>query len=217
MDHFVPGPAGRLAAKLWTPPDGSAPRAAAVVCHPHPLHGGTMDNKVAYRIARALEDCGGLVLRFNFRGAGRSEGAHDAGRGEQDDLRAALAHLRQSGGAGLPALLAGFSFGAAMAAAVGCADPSVEALLLVGLPVLHHDFGLLRRCARPVAIVQGDRDEHGTLPEVRALHDSIPGPRALRVIEGANHFFDGRQDQLSEAVRDLVTSGALGLGVVQPA
>lgn len=202
------GPAGRLEGLLHVA--GSAPRFAAVASHPHPLHGGTMDNKVIYRTARGLEDAGGLVLRFNFRGAGASEGAHDAGRGEQDDLVAALRFLRESGGEGLPLLLAGFSFGSVMSARVAVADPSVESLLLVGAPVATHALSELAGFERPVAFVHGDRDEHGPLELLERLAASVRGPCAVRIVAGAGHFFDGRLPELQALVAELASSGALG-------
>src|SRR5262245_13610982 len=120
MELFIPGPAGRLEAILWAPK--VAPRAAAIVCHPHPLHGGTMHNNVVFRIARALQSCGLAVLRFNFRGAGASAGEHDGQGGEVEDARAALDHLA-SAHPGIPLWAAGFSFGARMAAALAMDEP----------------------------------------------------------------------------------------------
>jgi alpha/beta superfamily hydrolase len=204
------GPAGRIAGLLHVP--GVPARAAAVVSHPHPLHGGTKDNKVAYRVARALEDGGASVLRFDFRGAGGSEGVHDGGVGEQDDLRAAIAflRLRANGAADLPLLLAGFSFGSAVSARVGIADGGVAGLLLVGAPLRSTPFDELSRCSGPVAFVHGERDEHGPVDELRALVESLPCPHELRVVAGASHFFDDRQEELYAAVRSILDGGLFG-------
>src|SRR5918912_3777577 len=122
---FFDGPAGRIEAILREP--AAAVRRAAIVCHPHPLFGGTMHNKVVFRIARAFQEAGFAVLRFNFRGTGRSEGTHDEGRGEQDDLRAAMAFIEQRY-AGAEVWLAGFSFGAAVMLRAACGDRRVRAL-----------------------------------------------------------------------------------------
>src|SRR5215510_13969268 len=126
-NFFLPGPAGKLEAVLWTPYGDTPPRSAALVCHPHPLFGGTLHNKVVYQASKALDGLGMPVLRFNFRGAGLSEGSHDRGRGERDDVWAALDFLAGAfPGASL--VLAGFSFGCWVGLAVGCADPRVRNL-----------------------------------------------------------------------------------------
>src|ERR671918_2684234 len=128
----IAGPAGRLEAILMHP-DGE-PEAAAVVCHAHPLHGGIMHFKVVFRAAKALQRHGAAALRFNFRGVGRSDGTHDDGRGEQDDVRAALDELERRF-PGLPLLLGGFSFGASMALRVAATDARPRALFALGLPM----------------------------------------------------------------------------------
>ncbi len=134
---LLPGPAGRLEALLWSPPDrddGSQPPLAAVVCHPHPLFGGTMHNKVVYQAAKTLHGFHLPVLRFNFRGVGLSEGTHDKGHGERDDVSAALNFLATEYPQ-VPLLLAGFSFGSWVGLRVGCGDARVTALIGLGLPV----------------------------------------------------------------------------------
>ena len=204
----IPGPSGRLVG-LWARTE-AAPAFAAVVSHPHPLFGGTMDNKVAYRVARSLEDAGGSVLRYNFRGAGGSEGNHDHGIGEQDDLRAALSFLRSRVDAGLPMLLAGFSFGSVVSVRVGLGDPLVQGLLLVGAPVRTQSFAELGDCHVPVAFVHGERDEHGPLEILEALVASLTCPKRLIVIPRANHFFDDEQDELRAAVLEILASGHFG-------
>src|SRR5215470_9205776 len=135
-NFFLEGPAGRLEAILWTPasPSQERLRLAAVVCHPHPLFGGTMHNKVVYQAAKSLDALGLPVLRFNFRGAGMSAGKHDQGRGEQGDVRVALDFLAAEF-AGVPILLAGFSFGSWVGLRVGCGDERVVELIALGTPV----------------------------------------------------------------------------------
>ena len=205
-----PGPAGALEGILHRRAEGR--RFAVVVSHPHPLRGGggTMDNKVTYRLARGLEDSGGLVLRYNFRGAGRSEGVHDDGRGEQDDLKAALRFLLSEGGEGLPLLLAGFSFGSYMSLLVALQDPAIDALLLVGVPALTYDLSMLSEVDRPVGLVQGEFDEHGPLDAIERVWPSVPEPKIRRIVPGAGHFFDDEQVELMEAVVELATGPALG-------
>jgi len=196
------GPAGILQGLLHRATD--PPVFLAVVSHPHPLYGGTMDNRVAYRTARGLEDAGGLVLRYNFRGVGRSAGSHDFGAGEQDDLRAAMAFVRASTEAELPLVLAGFSFGSVVSSKVAASDPSVAGLLLVGAPARTHGFPELRELARPVACIQGSRDEHGPLPELERAWANVSEPKRLMIIEDAGHFFENAQPQLQAGVKEVV-------------
>src|ERR1700758_3931415 len=138
---FIEGPAGRLEALLWTVADVN-PASIALVCHPHPLFGGTMHNKVVYQAAKTLDALGLPVLRFNFRGAGLSEGEHDRGRGEQGDVKAAVDFLAEEF-PGVPLLLAGFSFGCWVGLRVGCADERVQELIGMGTPVNSSDFSYL--------------------------------------------------------------------------
>jgi alpha/beta superfamily hydrolase len=145
---FLDGPAGKLEAVLWTPADGAAPRFAAVVCHPHPLFGGTLHNKVVYQAAKALDSRGGAVLRFNFRGTGLSEGAHDRGRGERDDVHAAVEFLAGRFSQ-MPLVVAGFSFGCWVGLRVGCEDARVERVIGIGAPVNDCDFSYLEKCSKP--------------------------------------------------------------------
>src|SRR6478752_4547962 len=143
-NFFLQGPAGKLEAVLWTPHDDEAPRNAAVVCHPHPLFGGTLHNKVVYQAAKALDSRGGAVLRFNFRGTGLSEGQHDRGQGERGDVRTALDFL--SGNfSQTPLVVAGFSFGSWVGLRVGCEDARVKRLIGIGAPVNDSDFTYLEK------------------------------------------------------------------------
>lgn len=192
------GPAGRLEASLWTGKRADADL-AAVVCHPHPLYGGTMHNKVVFRAARSLQRLGLPVLRFNFRGAGLSEGEHDHGRGEADDLRAALDFLAEEF-PGRTMVLAGFSFGAWVGLRVGCADPRVTEIIGLGLPVNSSDLSYLRECTKPKLILHGSRDQHGDAEAVRRLVEQCPKPKRLIIVEGADHFFAGKLDQVAEAI-----------------
>jgi alpha/beta superfamily hydrolase len=196
---FLDGPAGRLEAILWKPISTSQPALASLVCHPHPLFGGTMHNKVVYQVAKSLDALALPVLRFNFRGAGMSAGTHDRGRAEEGDVRAGLDFLAAEF-PGVPLLLAGFSFGAWVGLRVGCADPRVTELIALGTPVNNSDFSSLRDCRKPKLFVHGAKDEHGAIGRLEKLVESLPGDKRLVVVEGAEHFFVGKLDQVDRAI-----------------
>lgn len=204
---FLEGPAGRLEALLWTAPDsgtGHAPRLAAVVCHPHPLYGGTLHNKVVFQVARTLHQLGLPVLRFNFRGAGLSEGVHDHGYGEADDVRAALGYLTEQF-PGRPLLLGGFSFGAWVGLRVGCADARVAELIGLGLPADSSALSYLLDCDKPKLFIQGTRDQYGARENVEALVTAVPEPQrkktTLVFVDDADHFFAGKLSEVDRALR----------------
>jgi len=200
------GPAGRIEAILNRPPEGVAMRAAAVLCHAHPLHGGLMHFKVIFRAAKALQNQGIAALRFNFRGVGRSEGAHDRGIGEQDDARAALTEMERLA-PGVPLILGGFSFGSAMAAKVAIEDSRVGAVLILGFPITRLDSTAdLARLRKSRLFVQGSEDEFGPGHAIRRLVASLPEPKRLEVIEGADHFFTGRLDDLQAPIEAWAAS-----------
>jgi hypothetical protein len=196
----IPVEHGRLEGLLQGP---EAPRAAAVLCHPHPLHGGTMNNNVVYRTARALERGGLAVLRFNFRGVGASTGAHDHGAGEQDDVRAALTHLEVTL-PGVPLWVAGFSFGARVGLATGAADSRVERLLGIGLVPRMFDFGFLRTSEKPKAFVCAANDELAELASVEAVIATAAPPKHTVVVPEAQHLFQGKLDELEAAVDEAI-------------
>ncbi|HEX8293598.1 MAG TPA: alpha/beta fold hydrolase [Pyrinomonadaceae bacterium] len=203
----IPAPHGRLEAILKEP-RGLAPRAAALVLHPHPLHGGTMHNKVVFRAARGLEDAGAVTLRFNFRGVGHSTGEHTGARGgEQEDARVALDYLVEEY-PGLPVFLAGFSFGARVGLEVGTYDARVGFLVGVGTPVSiperEYDFSFLDDCRKPLLLVHGARDEFGSVPDLRALAARLPEEARvqIKILPDAGHFFDQQLEDLRRAVSD---------------
>jgi Predicted hydrolase of the alpha/beta superfamily len=206
-NFFLQGPVGKLEAVLWAPTSDTPPKSAALVCHPHPLFGGTLHNKVVYQAAKALDGLGMPVLRFNFRGAGMSEGHHDRGRGELDDVRSALAFLAKEF-RGAPLLLAGFSFGCWVGLRAGCQDARVEKLIGIGAPVNNSDFSYLRNCSKPKLFVHGSNDEHGDVNKVREMVASLSGENELAVIEGVDHFFSGKIDALGAAITGW--AGAVG-------
>ncbi len=177
---------------------------ASVVCHPHPLFGGTLHNKVIYQTAKSLDALGLPVLRFNFRGAGLSEGTHDRGRGELGDVKAALDFLAGEI-PGVPLLVAGFSFGCWVGLRVACEDERVTEMIGLGTPVNNADFSYLERCSKPKLFVQGSNDEHGDVRKVETLVASLPGENRFLVVPGADHFFAGKLDELDRAITSWLT------------
>ena len=200
LNLFLEGPVGRLEAILWTPTCLTTPPLAAVVCHPHPLYGGTLHNKVVYQAAKSLDALGIPVLRFNFRGAGLSTGSHDRGRGELGDVQAAISFLAGEF-PGVPLLLAGFSFGSWVGLRVGCADPRVTDLIGLGIPVNSTDFTYLWSCTKPKLFVHGANDEHGVRTKVAELVASLPGENQLTIVDHADHFFVGHLYELGQTIR----------------
>jgi alpha/beta superfamily hydrolase len=201
---FLKGPAGKLEALLNEgQPDATH---AALVCHPHPLYGGTMHNKVVYRAMKALSAFGFPVLRMNFRGAGLSEGEHDKGQGEQGDVRAALEWLEAE--YKLPIIFCGFSFGAATGMRVVCGDKRVAGLISLGTPISAegrlYTYHYLQSCAAPKLFVSGALDQYGAPENVRKLVELTPEPRELVVVEGADHFFEGHLPEMQTAIRNWV-------------
>src|SRR5436190_19801169 len=198
MLREIPGPAGRLevlldepAARRGVGPEGlleaggaEGIRAAVVFAHPHPQYGGTMHTKVVYRSAKALARIGCAVLRFNFRGAGASEGAFDGGRGETEDCRAALDFM--SGRyPGIPLWAGGMSFGSWIALTAGAADRRVSLLIGVSMPVVTYDFGAVAASPKPKFFIHGERDELIPLKAMRELYARASEPKELVVIDGA--------------------------------
>lgn len=201
----IPGPEGPLEALLDTPFNGAqgAPRAAAVLAHPHPLHGGTMHTKAVYQAAKALARSGVVVLRFNFRGVGRSAGVFDGGPGEMEDFRAALDFMAERY-PDLPLWAAGFSFGSWIALTVGARDPRVQLLLGIAPPVDRYDFTVVKETDKPKFIIHGELDELVSIKDVRRFYAELREPKELAVIDGADHLFDGKTSEVGEAVEDLL-------------
>lgn len=199
----IPGPAGVLEALLETP-SVNEPRGSAVVCHPHPQHGGTMHNKVAYTVARSFVHSDFRALRFNFRGVQGSAGEYDEGVGELDDALAALDWMRQRFKSG-PLWLAGFSFGAAIAIRAAIEAP-VNGLVTVAPAVSRFAAGLEEQPRCPWLIVQGDQDDIVDVDEtVRWVDELLPGPE-LVILPEAEHFFHGKLIDLRETVTHFLQS-----------
>jgi alpha/beta superfamily hydrolase len=192
------GPAGPIEALLQERGEHD-PMLTAIVCHPHPLYGGTMHNKVVHRLASTLHGLDAAVLRFNFRGVGASAGAFDLGAGEREDARAGLAFLRER----YPAArrwVAGFSFGAWVASRLAADEPDVERLVLVAPPVTTQTFEEMATCPVPKLVVQGTADD---ICPPEALARVLPAwaePKRLMKVEGAGHFFDRHLAGLAQAV-----------------
>jgi len=199
---FLAGAAGRLEA-LIEEPDQSAV-GIALVCHPHPQHGGTMHNKVVYRVAKGLRRSGHVVMRFNYRGVNLSEGAYAHGEGELDDARVALDVLTSRYPA-LPLTLAGFSFGSRIVLRMGCAPHSLAParVIAVGFSTVYKDRSFLDNCTVPRIFIQSTRDQFGPVGELQPLVDALPEPKQIIWIDAQDHFFAGALEQLEESVVQL--------------
>jgi hypothetical protein len=198
---FLEGPAGRLEALLEEPEEG-APREAALVCHPHPQHGGTMHTKAVYRIARGLRSAGAVVLRFNYRGVNLSDGAYAHGEGELEDARAALAYLRGRY-PDLPFTLAGFSFGSRIALRLGCEGIGARRVIAAGFPTVYKDRGYLGTCTVSKVFIQSTRDQYGPISELEPLVASLPQPKKLILVDSEDHFFAGALGDLEREIAQL--------------
>jgi alpha/beta superfamily hydrolase len=208
---MVTGPSGRIETILWSTPQGEEgvrPPLAAVVCHPHPLFGGTMHNKVVYQTAKTIHRFGLPVVRFNFRGVGLSEGIHDKGVGEERDV-AAIIDFLEAEHPGVPQLVAGFSFGSWVGLRAGCGDPRVTELLGLGLPVGDLDsrnFSYLERCDKPKLLVSGEFDRFGPPNKLRAMVGQFP-PHVqentrVAIVAGGDHFFGGHLPELDHTIAE---------------
>lgn len=192
--------AGRLEA-LYR--DLQDPAGVAVVCHPHPLGGGTLHNKVVFRAARGLENANVATLRFNFRGVGASGGKHEEGEGEIEDVFAAVDWaVRKHPGKKL--IVGGFSFGAWVATRAGCELPNVDALFLIGTPVNKYDFGYLRTCDKPMLLLHGTQDEHGDVEKLEKFAQQLRNAETV-IVTGADHFFTRALDAVEETLRTWAT------------
>jgi len=212
----IPGPAGQLEAVIDEPPENGGVnedglvergrsqgiRAAVVLAHPHPQHGGTMNTKVVFHAAKAFTRIGCMVLRFNFRGIGLSEGSWDEGRGEMDDFVAAAAFMRDRY-PDVPLWAAGMSFGAWVALTAGAGDRNVSTLVAIAPPVSRFDFERARTSAKPKFFIQGERDEICPLKEMQEFYARCADPKELVVIDAADHLFDGKVLEVGDAIEEL--------------
>ncbi len=197
---IVQGPVGQL--EVLVDDLIGQPRHVALVCHPHPLMGGTMTNKVAHILARAFNDLGAPAVRFNFRGVGASAGVHDDGRGETEDVLAMLAWM-ENRWPETEVWLAGFSFGAAMALRASLKHRVAKLVTVApALQWLNELNTTVPEC--PWLIIQGDRDELVNVDAVRKWIGKLPKPPELKIISGAEHFFHGRLNDLRDAVKEWI-------------
>ena len=199
MEVELSGPAGRLEAILEEPEDVPV-IGGAVVCHPHPMHQGTMRNTIVFRAARALRSAGFVTLRFNFRGVEGSEGAHDGEGAEEGDAAAAL-DLLEGRLPGLPLWAAGYSFGSRTVAGLATRDARIQRLVLIALPVAVYDCSFLSAVAQPGLMVFGAGDEFGTATELVQRFPALPEALEVEEIPGADHFFRGRTPLVEDAIR----------------
>jgi alpha/beta superfamily hydrolase len=199
--YFLDGGAGKIECLLEEPESGEASE-ACLVCHPHPLYGGSMHNKVVYRMARALRRSGSVVLRFNFRGVGKSEGAHDQGAGELEDARLLLEWLRTRYPA-LPYSVAGFSFGSRIALRLGCSVEGIRRIIAVGFPTKSANVEYLKNCLTPKVFVQSTHDEHGPRPELEAIYREVAEAKQIHWVAATDHFFRDGLDALEETILQL--------------
>jgi len=188
-------------------PEGTGPFPAVVICHPHPLYGGSMDNNVVNGVFDALAGAAFVALKFNFRGVGRSEGSYEGGRGEPEDVRAAISYVSRIKEVAPDKIgLAGYSAGAGFGIPVGVGDERVKALVAISPPFTMFDFGSLRNCAKPKLLISGAMDSF--LPE-KGFHElcqSIPGPKECESIAGADHFWWGYEIELAARVVSFFTT-----------
>jgi len=212
---LIPGPAGpleglleydlrvRLRRAASHPPGSVSASLAAVVCHPHPSFGGTMHNKVVFHAAKAALQAGAAVLRFNFRGVGKSHGAYADGIGEREDVRAALDYF-QSRFPERRLCLIGFSFGAWVGLAVGAGDARVAALVGLGIPIATSDMSFLRGVTKPKLFVQGTLDEFGPADLMQSFFASLDEPKQIHWVQGGDHFFTGKLGEVQTTIREFM-------------
>ncbi len=198
---FISGSAGKIEALLEEPADGEHVE-AALVCHPHPQFGGTMHNKVVYRLARGLRRTGCVVLRFNYRGVNLSEGEYDEEIGETEDARAALREL-QTRYPGLPVVAAGFSFGARVALRLASSEPSVRRVVAAGFPTRIQERDFVYHVAVPKYFVHSTHDEFGPKPDFEIFFASVLEPKRLNWVEADDHFFRNALDELEQVVERI--------------
>jgi uncharacterized protein len=188
-------------------PEGLKPVRGGVVCHPHPLYGGSMYNNVVDAVLEAMWNLGWATLRFNFRGVGQSEGDHGGGKGEADDAIAAVEFLSSQAGVETQGIvLAGYSFGAMAALAAAPRIKNLGALVLVALPMRMADPAALTDLGKPIVLAAGDRDSYCPAAQLEAVHKALGGHSQLKIIEGADHFFGGYEEKLAVALGAMLKS-----------
>jgi uncharacterized protein len=199
----IPTPQGHLEGILKPEERGTVPEYAALVCHPHPLGGGTMHNKVVFKVAQTLQKLDMPTLRFNFRGVGHSTGTYDEGRGEMEDVRFALEFLSRRY-PGLPVILAGFSFGAYVGLRVAVIDDRVQVMIGLGVPARMFDGDTLQGCHKPKLFIHGTEDDIAPYELAKKWFEQVPAPKSLVAVQGADHFFQGRLEEVQAIIVEFV-------------
>lgn len=201
----IPTPSGYLEGILKAVEEVSQPSYVGLVCHPHPLYGGTMHNKVVFKTAQVLQMLNIPTLRFNFRGVGHSTGTYDEGRGEMDDVRYALEFLSRRY-PGIPALIAGFSFGSWVGLRVAAADDRVQAMIGLGVPARSFDGNTLQGCHKPKLFIHGSEDDIAPYAQAEQWFEQVPAPKSMIVVQEADHFFQNRLEELQRIIIEFVRS-----------
>ena len=201
----IPTPIGYLEGILKPEEEGTLPKYVSVICHPHPLGGGTMHNKVVFKVAQALQSINIPALRFNFRGVGHSSGTFDEGRGEMEDVRFALEFLSRRY-PGIPAIIAGFSFGSYVGGRVAAADDRVHALIGIGVPARMFDGNTLQGCHKPKLFIHGTADEIAPYNLAQHWFEQVPAPKRMVAIQNADHFFKEHLPEIQTLVVDFASS-----------
>lgn len=201
----IPTPTGHLEGILKPEAEGAAaPTYVSVICHPHPLGGGTMHNKVVFKVAQALQTLNVPALRFNFRGVGHSSGIYDEGRGEMDDVRYALEFMSRRY-PGTPAIIAGFSFGSYVGLRVACIDDRVIAMIGLGVPArMFKSSEMLPLCHKPKLFIHGTADELAPYDQVVEWFEQVSAPKRLITMDGADHFFKERLPEVQTMIANFV-------------
>ena len=199
----IPGPVGLLEGLINAQP-GVEPRAVAVLAHPLPTRGGTMHTKALFHAAKGLARINVPVLRFNFRGVGRSAGSFADGRGEQDDFRAALDFMTKRYPEVTRIWCGGMSFGSWVAMSVAAQDARATALIGIACPVNKYDYSAVASAGKPVFLIHGERDELIPHKEIRKFYAQLPEPKELVIIDAADHLFDGKASEVGDAIEDLL-------------
>lgn len=199
----VPTPQGHLEGILKPEEEGAMPYYVAVVCHPHPLYGGTMHNKVVFKVAQVLQALNIPALRFNFRGIGHSTGTYDEGRGEMDDVRSSLEFLSRRY-PGVPAIIAGFSFGSYVGMRVAATDDRAQAMIGLGVPARWFDGDTLQGCHKQKLLIHGTQDELAPYEQTVEWFEQIPAPKSMIAVPGADHFFQGRLEEVQAIIARFV-------------
>src|SRR5258708_18584026 len=201
----IPTSLGHLEGILKPEEEGSQPKYVGVVCHPHPLYGGTMHNKVVFKAAQTLQSLNIPALRFNFRGVGHSTGTYDEGRGEMEDVRFALEFLSRRYPS-IPAIITGFSFGAFVGLRVAAIDDRAQVMIGLGTPARWFGEDTLQGCHKPKLFIHGAEDELAPYTQTEQWFEQVPAPKSLVAVQGADHFFQGRLEEMQAIIAGFVNT-----------